>query len=252
MNALRERYSSDATKQAIINAARSTLDTLRYKNERSFSFERFSAKMQKAYDDLESNGRAVHNGDIVDLLWEKIQDSGLQTYIALLKVDYQRNPNRSYKLILQDIAAEVAGTKKVTFAPGTRGIAATYTWEGRCPNEGVHTPDGSIYIGNYDGNKWHSDAVRPYHSEITQARGKDGNQPTRNDKKRVNAIKRSKRKLKKLKSQISAAKLKVAAAKTGGADNGDCNCDDDDADGGAQAGNEFGGKRAAKKKKTSN
>ena len=45
MNSLRERYSSDATKQGIINAAKSTLENLRYKNDRSFSFERFSSRI---------------------------------------------------------------------------------------------------------------------------------------------------------------------------------------------------------------
>ena len=38
IKALRERYSSDATKQAIINKAKNDLQNLIYKNERSFSF----------------------------------------------------------------------------------------------------------------------------------------------------------------------------------------------------------------------
>ena len=44
MQALRERYSSDATKQAIINKAKNDLQNLCYKNERSFSFKKFSSK----------------------------------------------------------------------------------------------------------------------------------------------------------------------------------------------------------------
>ena len=38
--ALRDKYHNDATKQAIINSAKATLSHLRYKNERSFSFEK--------------------------------------------------------------------------------------------------------------------------------------------------------------------------------------------------------------------
>jgi len=71
--ALRERYSNVATKQALINMAKQTLSNLRYKNERNFSFEKFSAKLQKAYDDLADNGRPVNNNDIVDDLWDRIQ-----------------------------------------------------------------------------------------------------------------------------------------------------------------------------------
>jgi len=66
--ALRNRYQSEASTPSIINNAKSVLSNLRYKNERSFSFERFSAKLQKAYDDLEEPGHQGHNGDIVDAL----------------------------------------------------------------------------------------------------------------------------------------------------------------------------------------
>jgi len=42
IQALRGRYQSEASVQAIINNAKSVLCNLRYKNERSFSFERFT------------------------------------------------------------------------------------------------------------------------------------------------------------------------------------------------------------------
>ena len=57
----------------------------------SFFFERFSAKLQNAYKKFENNGRAVYNGDIVDALWSRVQDSSLQTYLASLRADYLRN-----------------------------------------------------------------------------------------------------------------------------------------------------------------
>ena len=133
IKALRERYSSDATKQAIINKAKNDLQNLTYKNERSFSFEKFSSKLQKAYDELEDNGRAVNNMDIVDGLWKRIQATDIQLYVASLKVEYQRNP-RSYKLILQDIAAEVGNiTPSGNSFGGSREIAATYTKQGPVP-----------------------------------------------------------------------------------------------------------------------
>ena len=103
IQALRDRYQSEASIQATINNAKAVLSNLRYKNERSFSFDCFSAKLQKAYNDLEEAGRQVHNGDIVDALWPKIQCNELQAYVASLKVDYQRQ-SRGYKLTLQDIA----------------------------------------------------------------------------------------------------------------------------------------------------
>ena len=45
IEALRLRYSSEASKQSKINKAKAELGTLRYKSERSFSFEKFSANL---------------------------------------------------------------------------------------------------------------------------------------------------------------------------------------------------------------
>ena len=110
--ALQERCASDAAHQKTINQAKNRLVSLRYKNERSFSFEKFSSALQKAYDELEEAGRSVNNGDIVDDLWDRIQAPDLQLYVSSLKIEYQRNP-RDYKLILQDITAEPGRMKTV-------------------------------------------------------------------------------------------------------------------------------------------
>jgi len=84
--ALQDRYASEATRQAIINAVKATLSNLPYKSEtRNFSFEKLSSKLQKAYDDLDQNGHPVHNNDIVDELWPRIQASELNTFISTWK-----------------------------------------------------------------------------------------------------------------------------------------------------------------------
>jgi hypothetical protein len=72
------------------------LENLHYKNERSFSFEKFTSKLQKAYNDLADSGQEVNNGDVIDALWDRIQSSNLQMYVASLKIDYQCHP-MSYK-----------------------------------------------------------------------------------------------------------------------------------------------------------
>ena len=247
IKALRTRYSSDATRQTTINKAKSDLKTLRYKNERTFSFEKFSAKLQKAYDELEDAGREVNNGDIVDDLWSRIQAPELQMYVASLKVNYQQTP-RDYKLILQDVAAEVSSQKTVPFAPGgTRGVSATYTRKGPCPTSGVHTSDGEIFIGGYDKEQWQSEPVRQYHQEIIKARsngggngkGGDGNHQSRNQKRRANAIKRNRKKLKTLEAQIAAARTQLSSHNKSEAK-------DDDANTG-NAGDAFGGKMSKAK-----
>ncbi len=252
MIALRERYSSDATRQTIINSAKGTLDNLRYKNERSFSFERFSAKLQRAYDELEENGRPVHNGDIVDALWARIQSSDIQNYLASLRVDYQRNPDRNYKLILQDIAGEVAMKRQSSFVPTARNVAATYTKDGNCPTEGVHTANGSIFIGNYDPSEWNHPTVKPHQQEILNAReaSKNGNNNSGghnrsyNSKKRIaNSIKANKRALKKLRLRISEAKATLAQKESESQNNKDSGTPAS-TQSDHQAGNSFGGRKS--------
>lgn len=122
-----------------------------------------SAKLQQAYDDLEDLGRAVNNGEIVDDLWPRTQVPSLGQYIAAPKVQYQQTP-RYYKLILQDIASEVGSQAKTTvrFAPGTCGISAIYTSQGKAPTTGVHTVEGRILIGSYDKENWLSHSVKQH------------------------------------------------------------------------------------------
>jgi len=205
IQALRGRYQSEASVQAIINNAKSILCNLRYKNERSFSFERFSAKFQRAYDDLEEAGRQVHNGDIVDALWQKIQSIELQPYLASLKVDYQCR-NRDYNLILQDIAAEVAVKRQPTDMKDNRtAISALHTKLGPCPDTGVHKSDGSLYIGNYETDKWLHESVKPYHKEIMLARKKARGKRSSNQTQ----LKNQRRKLNKIQLEIKAARTKL-------------------------------------------
>ena len=135
----------------------------------------------------------------------------------------------------------------MSFAPRIRGVSATYTCKGPCPASGVHTPDGEIFIRGYDKEKWQSEPVRQYHQEIIKARsngggnGKDGDSghQSRNQKRRANAIKRNKKKLKTLEAQIAAARTQLSIQSRSEAK-------DDDANTG-NAGDAFGGKMSKAK-----
>jgi len=174
--------------------------------------------------------------------------SELNTFISTLNVEFSRIQTCSYKLLLQDIAAEIA-TRKGTTPVDRRGVNATYTKEGNCPQTGVHTPDGKIYIGSYPRDKWSSDLVKPYHAEITancNSSEGGGTNSTRNQKRTVNAVKRQKRKLKALKEKVKTAEAAVTAIAS---NDGSDSFDDEDTN---QAGNNFGGKNLKKAKKVWN
>ena len=183
--------------------------------------------------------------DIVDGLWKRIQATDIQLYVASLKEEYQCNP-RSYKLILQDITTDVGNINPSSNRfGGRRGIVATYTKQGQCSSKGVHTPDGLVYIGTYTKDQWLSNDVKAYHKEIRDARTKHSNGPpvvSRNQKRRINAVKRAKNKLKKLKAEVAATQQHKPNSKNNECGQEDCQ------NGGEQvrhsnARDAFGGKR---------
>ena len=105
------------------------------------------------------------------------------------------------------------------------------------------------YIVGIRLGEWRSESVKPYHKEIIEARSKDtkcSNQLSRTEKKCISAINRSKKVLKKLETQTSAAKATIASTERD--DSGDEVSSDEDVDN-HQAGNAFGGKESVVKKK---
>ena len=72
-----------------INEAKNSLANISYRNERAMTFEKFVATFQKAIDNSDMYGRVMHNCDIVDLLWTKMVNPELATYVVSMKVHYQ-------------------------------------------------------------------------------------------------------------------------------------------------------------------
>ena len=251
IKALRSRYLNTSTRQTTINEANQVLDNLTYRNKRAMTFEKFSSKLQNALNDLEDCGRPVHDGDIVDKLWGRIQNSDLTTYMTALKIEYMRN-QRDYRLILQDIATQIPHLPKhVAFRSKVSELSTNdrHTREGPCPETGVKTKDGQTFIGNYYGNKWYSESVKPYHDDIRAARlehPQEDKRPSRSDKK----INKNKRKVSQLKAKISELQAKVDETlhedSPNDADQEDAG-DSEDEKSDSQAGTAFGGKSSMKK-----
>ena len=126
-----------------------------YKNERAQSFEVFSSQMKKAVDILADCKRPPHDADIVDGLWNRIQNIELQPFISALKVQHQLNP-RPFRSILQDIASQVPNLTSASrsFRANISQISVTdnnmdVVEEGDSPEKGAYTSDGRLFIGSY-------------------------------------------------------------------------------------------------------
>ena len=203
IKSLKDRYANAAADDVLGNEAKGTMKNLVYKNERAMTFEKFQEKFKKAINDLDKAGRPLNPADIIDEIWRKIQHPGLSEFIADLEVQQTFNP-LTYDQILQSIAIHIP--KVANFNNTHRNVSeinSKFTRDGSCPDEGAHAADGSLFIGTYHKNKWHSTSVRPYQQEIIKARGASPH-PTRKNKKFQNEKKRSIRKIQKLTRQVKA------------------------------------------------
>ena len=192
------------------------------------SFEKFSGLLKKSIDTLTECGRAPHNGDIVDALWSKIQNAELIPYISALKVQYQMN-GRTFQELLQDIASQVPnltqasknfrnvselGTQNENSRNGNMDLSKV-TQTGDCPDDGVYTSKGKLFVGTYSGRKWTSPSVKPHHDKIRKARDKlkatkrNGKGNSRNAKWKQDLINKNSRLVSKMQNQIQELQNQV-------------------------------------------
>ena len=200
IKALKSRYQNAAMQDMYINEAKKTLAIISYKSERAMKFEVFSGKFQNAVNILETYGRGMHNDDIVDLVWTKLQNADLSLFVSSLQVDYRRN-RQPYTEILQEIATQIPATSTQPFSPTS--VSDIHRIEGGrdgstndCPTSGAHHADGTLYTGSYPYKQWHSKEVIPHHVEIRAARDQAGGGRNRKGPE-------MKRKAAELRSQIS-------------------------------------------------
>ena len=106
IKALRSRYENVAIQDQYMNEAKCTIENTQYRNERAMTFEKFVSKLVKVVDELEKQGRGMHNADIVDIIWKRVRNSELSQYLTALKVQFQHQ-TRNYREVLQDIAIQV-------------------------------------------------------------------------------------------------------------------------------------------------
>ena len=98
--ALRARYHNPEMQDMYINKTKKMFETLSYRNERAMKFEVCNRKFQNAVNILDSYNCTIHNEDVLDLLWVKLNNTELAMFVASIKVDYRRN-HQKYTEIMQ-------------------------------------------------------------------------------------------------------------------------------------------------------
>ena len=97
-----------------INKARKTLETHSYRNEWAIKSEVFNSKFQNSVKSLDSYGHTMHNKDVIDLLWTKLNNVESIMFVASKRVDYFHN-SQKYTKILQKIATGFSTGKTPPF-----------------------------------------------------------------------------------------------------------------------------------------
>ena len=73
--AFQARYHNQAIQDMYINNSNKILETFSYRNERSIKFEVFNSKFQNEVNILDIYSCTMHNKDVVDLLWKKMNNT---------------------------------------------------------------------------------------------------------------------------------------------------------------------------------
>lgn len=249
---LNGRYENEATIQARVNQANKTWNMLVYKNERAMTFEAFCKKLTKAIQHFDKAGRPKHDGDVIDWIWNHVQNTELAQHMAALKVGQSFNA-RTSRQILQEIAKEIPNLSQGSnFQPRISEIqqSSGFTFDGDAPTNGVHTVDGKLFCGSYSPNRWFGDDLKPFRDQINEIRSKHGKGTGRNKNKsgergrgtQASHAKNAKRKLQQLKKKNEALNRKLSAIKSN--DDKPTKQDKQDTD---NAGDAFGGKSSMKK-----
>jgi hypothetical protein len=129
------------------------------------SFEAFSKKLTKALQYFDNPGRAKHDGDVIDWIWQHVQCGELSQHLSALKVGRSINL-RTSKQILQELAKEVPNLSRgaFNFEPRISEIqqgsdeSGGFTFDGSTPSAGAY-----YYCGTYSPSRWFSDDVKPFH-----------------------------------------------------------------------------------------
>lgn len=246
ITALIARYENDATIQTRVNEANKTWEMLVYKNERAMSFESFCQKIQKALQHFDRAARPKHDGDVIDWIWNHIQNAELNQTVAALKAAQGITP-RTPTQILQELAKEIPNLVQTSsFQQRVSGVhtgSSGFTFDGDTPTHGAHTTEGKLFCGSYSHSRWFGDDMKQYRDEIIEIRQQHqpeyvggGRKPGDGHPKRKNQRKKHQLKVKELKKQNEELQLKLSELKS----------NVQDAKPSSNAGESFGGRDSMK------
>ena len=149
MKALQAHFSGEGNTSRRIERAEQLKTSIHYKNEGSLKFEVFLTRCQEMFGIYEQHEEPMSVEAQVRFLFNKINNAGLESTIAALKVDIMQKPKGSvtYTMVANHLAAAVSALPENK----ARGRSISAITSGGSSN--IRDADGKIKTGTY--SNWH-------------------------------------------------------------------------------------------------
>ena len=250
MNELRRHFAGEGNATRNMAEAERMNGSLHYKSERAVTFETFLNQCQKMFTIYEHEGEPMTEDAKIRFLFRKVQHTGLKGPIDALKAQQTAGVDISYTMAANHLTTAVSELPEY-ISKNSRNISGVQQ-DGKETkgSDAIYNADGTVNTGRIPG--WHSlsfkDKKIVYDERKRKGiapRSKDSKNRN-NDQKGNNAVPSSDlNRIKQLKDQNTKYKRQIKALKrTGDTEESAAASDDEKLD----AGDQFGGKTAKKKK----
>ena len=242
--ALRAHFAGEGNSSRRIAEAERLRDTLHYKGERIYPFEKFLTGIKRMLTIFAEEDQEWTEDAQCRFLLKKVQHSGLVADVAALKARKASDSTLTFTMMANQLAASVSELPD-TIAMKSRGVSGVGTNGSGGTQNGIYSKDGSIFTGYY--KNWGS-MSKEDRQQVVAERAKLG--VTANHKGRQSATSSSKKQVTKLKYQLKKVKRKVSALRKANKKNSDGSEGSDDESVPDDAGNQFGGKESKRSVKS--
>jgi hypothetical protein len=195
--ALCNHYDGPAEGDKRVTVARANIDSAFYKNESTFSFEKYSTRLKKAYDTLRQYNQPKSSKEEVDILLKNINTNNVQlsSCIAICRAQHAGDFNDATTYLGTQIAqifpqSQPGSNNRNRARPGNnrrRNVSSIIRKNGKVTSNGVDLTDTTRYFTKKEWDKMSPQAIKLLHECPKRKARKEELSKTRSKKSRVSA-----------------------------------------------------------------
>ena len=196
-NALCMHYDGPAEGDKRVTVARANIESAFYKNESTFSFEKYSTRLKKAFDTLRQYNQPKSSKEEVDILLKGVNTNNVQlsSCIAICRAQHSDNFNEAVTYLGTQIAqifpqSQPGSNSRSRARPGgnrRRNVASLVRKNGKITSNGVDLTDTTRYFTKKEWEKMSPAAIKLLHECPKRKAKKEELAKTKTKKSRVSA-----------------------------------------------------------------